>query len=228
MIDKPILITGAARSGTSLIAGIIHACGAFGGVLAKANKANQKGMFENSAIRNNVIKPFLHSIGADRMGQLPLPDRNIVRKCAAVQGTRIRRKILNILVQQGYDEKAVWFYKGAKMCLIWPLIHSAFPEAVWIVARRYDQDIIKSCLGTGFMRAYKTTEGWQKWVDEHKLCFAEMEQNYLNVTEIWSHEIINGEVQNLKAIVQQAGLQWNQEAVNAFIDPSLFMHNSGG
>ena len=44
-MKEPILITGCARSGTSMVAGIINMSGAFGGVMAGPNKNNQKGNF---------------------------------------------------------------------------------------------------------------------------------------------------------------------------------------
>jgi hypothetical protein len=56
-MKDPILITGAARSGTSMTAGVINICGAFGGVLSGPNKNNKKGMFENNRIRQDIAKP---------------------------------------------------------------------------------------------------------------------------------------------------------------------------
>ena len=61
-ISPPILLTGCARSGTSLTAGIVNLCGAFGGIMSGPNRNNAKGMFENSKIRNTIIKPYLQKI----------------------------------------------------------------------------------------------------------------------------------------------------------------------
>ena len=43
-IMEPILITGAARSGTSMSAGVVSLCGAWGGELSGPNVYNKKGM----------------------------------------------------------------------------------------------------------------------------------------------------------------------------------------
>ena len=59
----PILITGAARSGTSMTAGNIHKCGAWGGDMAGSTRYNRKGMFENTEIRNTMVKTIMKSIG---------------------------------------------------------------------------------------------------------------------------------------------------------------------
>jgi hypothetical protein len=67
----PILITGCARSGTSMTAGIVHICGAFGGRMSGPTPNNRKGMFENEEVRNQIVKPYLSSIGADPLGQKP-------------------------------------------------------------------------------------------------------------------------------------------------------------
>ena len=77
---EPILITGAARSGTSLCAGTTNICGAWGGSLSGPTKYNRKGMFENSEIRNAVVKPYLRRIGCDPMGQDPLPDIKSIKE----------------------------------------------------------------------------------------------------------------------------------------------------
>ena len=92
--NRPILVTGCARSGTSMTAGIIDLCEAWGGITSGPNRNNRKGMFENASIRNNLVKPFLANIGADPMGQSPLPD---VEKCKLMSVDAIiqwREKIL--------------------------------------------------------------------------------------------------------------------------------------
>ena len=46
-------------------------------------------------------------------------------------------KIAEIFFYSNYKGGS-WYYKGAKMCLIWPIWHKAFPEAEWIIVRRDD------------------------------------------------------------------------------------------
>ncbi len=146
----PILITGCARSGTSMVGGIINICGAFGGKLYGPTRYNQKGMFENSSIRENVDKTYLKSIHCDPKGQDPLPDTSslpIPRDW--------KQKVENIMLKEGY-KKGPWFYKGARNCLVWPVWHYAFPEAKWIIVRRRTVDIAESCINTAFMNKYGT------------------------------------------------------------------------
>ena len=73
-MKDPILVTGCARSGTSMAAGVINICGAYGGEMVGANRFNEKGMFENFEIRNNILKTYLKKLRVDKMGKYPLPN----------------------------------------------------------------------------------------------------------------------------------------------------------
>lgn len=218
----PIFITGCARSGTSLTAGIINLCGAFGGKMRPPNENNKKGMFENAAITNNIVKPFLKSIGADQMGQNPLPDPIKVRRKIISDGTNWAQNVLNVFKREGYKEDRPLFYKGAKMCLIWEMWHAAFPDARWIIVRRDKKKIVESCLRTSFMRAYKNEEGWSQWVDWHEKRFKEMIENKLNATEISSEKIVQGDFNEIKTIAIEVGLSYNEQEVKKFVSPELF------
>ena len=223
--NRPILITGCARSGTSMTAGIIDLCGAWGGIISGPNKNNRKGMFENAYIRNRFVKPFLESIGADPMGQGPLPN---IEKCKLVSVDAIikwRQKILAEICKQGYKGDQQWYYKGAKLCLIWPLWHRAFPKARWIVVRRESKDVVQSCLKTSFMRAYSTEDGWYKWVDCHKDRFLEMERAKLDIRYVWPQKMIDFDLMEAGIAIAELGLKWNQKEVEDFIEPAYW---SGG
>lgn len=180
---------------------------------------NKKGMFENTEIRNEIIKPYLISIGADPLGQFPLPRQQLV-----VSDDTLSIKVLNTLSTQGMSDNERWFYKGAKMTLIWKLWHSAFPQAQWLIVRRPDKEIIDSCLRTNFMKAYKDSSGWQKWVDYHKKCWTEMQNAGLNLREIWTDKIIAGDYSELKEVLIWLGFNYNSELlvkIKNFVDPKL-------
>jgi len=220
MID-PILITGAARSGTSMTAGIIHICGGFGGDTAGPNIHNQKGMFENLEIRNSITKPYLKSIGCDPLGQRPLPNSRQVFEVTQQQGEQWRKRIQSVIQYQGYKD-GIWYYKGAKMCLFWYMWHLAFPTAKWVIVRREADQIAESCLRTSFMRAYKTKEGWLDWVKVHEDRFRQMSKAGLEIMEVWPSKIIAGDQSEMKQMIKWLGLEWKQNLVNAFVDPALY------
>ena len=224
MLNEPILITGCARSGTSMTAGIINLCGAWGGEMSGPNKNNKRGMFENPVIRNQMVKPFFRSMKVDPMGQNPLPDIDVVKLVSADFIIGWRLKIQEVLASQGYkiDSSQIWFYKGAKMCLHWPVWHRAYPDAKWIIVRRKSSDIVRSCLKTGFMRAYRNEKGWLKWIDEHKERFLEMKDAGLNIRYIWPQRMIDRDLTEIQRVVGELGLVWNQKGVEKFIEPALW------
>ena len=218
---SPILITGAARSGTSMTAGIFNICGAWGGKLTGPTPYNRKGQFENVVIRNGLIKEILKNMGLDPMAQDPLPKTSDFQLFSTLAIENFRIAVLRIIRSQGYREGR-WFYKGAKMCLMWPLWHRAFPEAKWIVVRRKKEDIVNSCLRTSFMRAFHNAEGWGKWVDHHIECFLEMAAHGLDIDYIWPVNMIGRDLSEAKKIIECMGLTFDEEKILEFIEPALW------
>jgi len=205
-----ILITGAARSGTSLIAGIIDICGGQGGKVVGPGVGNTKGFFENKEIRNGIIKPYLRSIGADPKGQDPLPDFTNLKP---LPDLRIRvKRILGNLPEA--------YYKGAKICLLWPLWFQAFPDATYIIVRRPDEQILDSCNRTHFMNRRRD---WKDWLDHHKVCFDYMQSIMpARVITVWSNEVVDGNLEVIRIIVNNLWLEWNEYKVRSFIDKGIY------
>lgn len=214
---SPVLITGCARSGTSMVSGILNICGAFGGEMSGPTKYNRKGMFENARIRNEIVKPYLKEHGYDPLGQNPLPEP---MDGLPTMDPPLSEQVEQIMEDQGYEE-GVWFYKGAKMCLVWPLWNLAFPGAEWVIVRRKDEDIVNSCLHTTFMKAFHTPKGWQGWVDAHKRRFQEMHNAGLKITEIWPEKFVqSNDFHNMKHLVEKLRLVWNEKEIIDFIEPA--------
>jgi len=217
--QHPILITGIPRSGTSMIAAAINMCGAFGGGMSK------RGMFTNDEIREQVIKPYFKSIGADLSGQYPLP---VVTNIPV----RWKREIERIMIDEGYI-KGQWMYKDPKSSLIWQVWNYAFPNAKWIIVRRRTGDIIQSCLKTAFMEAFSyeniqkavevdtEQDGWLWWVHQYEKRFVEMIEAGLNCKVIWPERMICGDYQQMYETLEWLGLSWNKDVVN-LIDPLLW------
>jgi hypothetical protein len=220
---SPILVTGAARSGSGMIAGTFVKCGAFGGVMA-----NKRGMYENDHIRDKIVKPYLRKVGVDVEGQYPLLDSNsllIPRYWqACVEG---------VFLEQKFAFQKPWMYKDSRIALMWPIWHYAFPNAKWVLVRRRTGDIIESCTKTAYMKAFKNetirqkigveTEeaGWLWWVHEFEKRFIEMIEAGVNVKVIWPERMVHGDYQQLFETLDWLGLKWTPEIFN-FIDPLLW------
>jgi hypothetical protein len=219
---EPILITGAARSGTSLVAGVIHACGAWGGEMRGPNKYNQKGMFENIEIINTLIKPLLIRVGADPLCQKPLPVTSQFHSLPEEFFVNWREETIKIITRQGYDGSGPWFIKEPKITVIWYVWNKAFPSASWIIVRRNPEDIVTSCIKTSFMHAYKTRPGWMGWVAIHEKRFEEMHDAKLKIYQVWPQRAVDGDYTELQAVVNNLGLTWDFDKVKKFIAPSLW------
>lgn len=212
----PILITGCARSGTSLTAGIVDICGAFGGNLRPGGTPNPKGMFENNEIIQDIIKPYLISIGADRLGQHPLPKMGDIQPYPD-----LKEQIEDVIVQDGY-KNGPWYFKGAKVCLIWQIFHEAFPDAQWVIVRRDALSIARSCINTSFMKAYNTVDDWLCWVKIHEGRFIDMKVAGLNIKEVWPEEAIKGDLSWFRALIEDLELSWDQKKIEEFIEPEYW------
>lgn len=221
MRTDPIILTGCARSGTSLSAGIIHRHGIFGGNVLGATPHNQRGQYENRDIVNHVIKPRLRDLNCDPMGQFPLPTDSQDEPNA-----RFGPDVVSILRKQGL-KKQRWYFKGAKCCLIWRSWHHAFPNAQWIIVRREPREIADSCLRTTFMRAYNDTGGWLSWVKEHEHKFDAMKHAGLNLFEFWPGRLFNHDLNHAEDMMEWLGYNFQRQKVTDFLAPNLWSGQGG-
>jgi hypothetical protein len=224
--ESPILITGAARSGTSIIGAAINHCGAFLGETSK------RAMFENIRIKEEIVKPYFDRMGVDVRAQYPLPDLHSISI-----PTDWKQQVEQILTDEGY-KKGKWMYKGTGMGLVWPVWHYAFPNAKWIIVRRKTYDIIQSCLKTGYMNAFSDediqqkigvsneSDGWLWWVRQHEKRFVEMIQEGVNCKQIWPERMVDGNYEQLYEVLDWIGLP-KKEGLTNFINPLLWGRKKG-
>lgn len=220
MIEQsPILITGCARSGTSIVAKIVNLCGAFGGSMSK--------IYENITIQDGVVKTFLNGLKVDPLGQWPLPDVSNM-PIPSNWGNIIE----SVMIQQGY-QKGPWMLKDTKMNLMWPVWNYAYPNAKWIIVRRKTPEIIRSCMQTGFMNAFDcegcrqevgvstSEEGWLWWIHQQENRFVEMIQAGMDVKQIWPERMVRGDYEQIKDMIRWLGLIWRDDILS-IIDPMLW------
>ena len=213
MLD-PVIITGTARSRTSMTTQILELSGLFLGDVIQETKSNPQRQLENHHIIKQVQKPHLKQYGFDHKGQNPLPPV----KWHEPDPAR-RTMVLNIMKKQGLKPKMKWGFKDTKPCLDWRTWNDAFPNAYWIVTERKDQDVIQSCLRTTFMTKYKDESGWQIYIDEHKKRFKDMFNNLERIYKLNTDDVVKFKFDVLEKIIKDIGLNWDYDKVKAQIKP---------
>lgn len=211
-LRDPILVTGCPRSGNSMVAGIVYLCGAFGGNMAGSSKHTKKGSFQNVEIRNRMVRQYLSKISMDSRGQNPIPeDKDLVFP------ENFRMDTEMIVQYQGCGNE-LWFYKDICMTLMWPIWQKAFPSARWIIVRRNHDDIVNSCLKTGYMDAFNDKESWSRWVHEYEKRFEEMKRNRLNIFEVWPSKFLSGDLSEIVQAIKFVGLKWKDKRIKDFLE----------
>ena len=215
-MHPPIIITGCARSGTSLTCGVLAACGVQFGETIGATPANPKGQWENRAIISEIQKPYLNRVGVDPLGQYPLPDPK-----ALPRDSGRRERVLDIAAEQGIDTDKPWAFKDAKALLDWQVWAKAFPDAVWVVTHRPAGEIARSCLRTPFMRAYSTEAGWREWVGEHEMRIRAL-LAHCNGYRVHTPAIAAGNEDVIRPMVKRLGLKYQRKRIMDWIDQELW------
>ena len=208
-----VLITGCARSGTSMVAGVLQACGLDLGPedeLVGPTRWNPNGFKEHKKIRQKVLKPLLRELGADPRGQGRLPPRGAMVLPARV--AKLRRAV-NVRLNGGRG------YKDAKVLLVWRIFYRAFPAARWILVRRDPMGIVDSCIRCDFMTGRKYKAGWISWMQEHELRMADLKASGANVVEVWPDP---DEVESFKPAIKQAGVVWDEKAIRGALVPDAW------
>lgn len=205
-MKAPILITGIERSGSTIVAKVFQKCGIYTGECSD--------MMENLKVKH-LMDNYYRQVGADRNGQFPLPIFPI-----GVDDWQLR-----VLRLMNPPDK-LWMYKSFRIFQTWWLWDHAFPNAKWIVVRRRTNDIVKSCVKTGYMKAFKNptiqkvvglnseVEGWQWWVNEQNKTLNQMIDEVKNVKFVWPEKMANGDFSQIKEAIEWAGGTVNDEIPN--------------
>jgi hypothetical protein len=193
---------------------ILELSGLFLGDVIGGTTANPQGQKENRHIINNIQKAHFKKFNFDPMGQKPLPPARWYEP-----DPKRRERVLELMKAQGLKEGVLWGFKDSKATLDWRCWNKAFPNAVWIVTERKDEDVIKSCLRTSFMKKYKDAKGWQYWINEHKIRFNDMFKNIERIYKLNTDDVVNFKFDKLEQIIKEIGLTWNYEKTRAQIKP---------
>ncbi len=217
--DRPIFVVGAQRSGTSLVAGSLAACGAWtGDAVAKPDAHNPRGYFENTYLRIKVVRQILINEGCDPLGvrKIPAPDRPV-----AVPG--LREIVYKVVHVDGYDDNGPWLYKDPILTLFWPLFADAFPAARWVIVRRDEDQIVDSCLRTAFMNQHSDDPAfWRRFAGEYRRRLDGLAASGAAVCAVRSADLAAGRMDGFREVVERLGLAFREKELAAFIEPGIW------
>ena len=221
--DSPIFVLGLPRSGTSMVAGSLAACGVWTGTTIAPNDANPKGFFEHAVVREQVIKPMLSSMGCDPLGVRVLPTESMLNQKVPNLQSRIKK----IVRDDGYKGPNKWLYKDAKLTLLWPIFANAFPNARWVIVRREQEQFIDSCLRTSFMKQHSMErEYWAALFEEYTKRLRALKSTERRTYVIDAMKIAQGELSTFEKLCVVLGLRFNEPAVEQFVSRDLFNRTS--
>ena len=205
--NRPILITGAERSGTSLIARICSIAGVFPG--------DANNMFENIKI-TEASRIYIR----DEAMAIPYPKFESLH-------IGWNEKISSILKEEGFDkEDKLWLFKSSLLTQMWETWNYAYPDAKWIIVRRKTADIINSCLKTNYMSLFKSVENrfmvgavteeeaWLWWIHQYEEAWVKMIEKGVNVKMVWPERMVTGDYHQIYEMLEWLGLEWSLRIPN--------------
>lgn len=199
-----ILITGCPRSGTSMVCGALEACGLrFGKGVCGATPYNRKGQYEHVELRTKHVKNVLEAAGYDPKGVRELPPIDEEFPGA------------DIPVRFPPDTDAL---KDPKLALIWRAWDRAHPGATWIVVRRDPAQVARSMSQIPWFRR---SQIW-RLIAYYCARLDDIMRRVQFAVEVDSNAVIRGDLVSLQTAASACGLDWNQKAVDQWLDRSLW------
>ena len=193
--DNPLLIIASPpRSGSSLTTCILQEMGVFLGVTKIGDRWNRCGYFENVKV-SALLTAYLRRNDIQNLGKKFQPVN-----LDAID-VSMHREINNIFLQQGYSTgpRAI---KDPKVCLCWKVLHTNFPNAIWLMLNRDKANVLRSYKHTPFMDSCDTLQEWEEYLDkfETNMNAARKEVTYYDVC---TDGILKGDLSQLHEVIKR-------------------------
>jgi len=206
MNQQPIIVTEIPRSGAQMVSQVLQTSGALCDEAAI------------SKIRETVVRPFLKGLDADLYGINTFPKLAECTRIACVVADSWRRQVEGIIATDG-----PWIYRGSDALMLWPVWKAAFPTARWVVCRRDDHGIVRSCIHTKYIHGpERDQQFWPTWLDKYKSCISSLNATCIEVFEIWPGRFINGHFDSIEQLVHNLDLAWDGVKVQDALVPVLW------
>ena len=135
-----LVVLGMHRSGTSVVTGVLHLCGAWAGEdgeLTASNIENPLGFWERRDIRK-TCDDLLHSAGADWWKVARFSPESIPHAVFSEQSRRFQAAVSEL------QEHGLWVVKEPRLCLLLPALHEYLNDAVCVHVFRNPLEVARS------------------------------------------------------------------------------------
>jgi len=200
-VEQLILILGQPRSGSSMTAGIFAAHDVWTGQTRPGTQYNEKGFFENMAIKKLIHK---------RVGELS------VMAELATHDDQLAEDIQHIRNRDGY-KGGPWLWKGSPM--YWQLFMSMYPKMV--VCHRSDEQIFKSCRASPAIFGKNMTDNELHWSIAVQREIMDMAVKECGAPRVFTEKVVTGDFRSIKSALIYCGLDYDEKIVEEFVDGSL-------
>lgn len=203
--ERPLLIAGCPRSGTSLTALAFQACGIWAGAVTSLG--------ENSRIKNEVLKPALRAGGMDDIAVRSFAD-------VTANPAAIRKGVRGVLEREGWDG-GPWLFKDVKLVFCWRSWADAFPLAQWVTVWRDPEAILESFGRWGLARGLAAYFDGRRIIREHHERAAQ-----IPATKLYPDRLLNGPAcyydRDYAHVAELMGVDWAWAAVADVVDPHRY------
>lgn len=222
VMDPPIIIAGMYRGGTSLTTAAFALSGAWTGYTMPGNKFNPKGYFENEAFKS-LIHLMIEISGYNDSDDLPPENLPALRPVS-----RLHHILETLMLAEGYNG-GPWVIKNPKVPFFWQYFDQIFPKAKWILVRRNLDKVAESMgrvnvLSVPMKYGQLNQEDLRKVARGYDLRLDAVKRGIPSdrLRELNSEDVASEDFSKLRDIVEWAGLEFNEEAVSDFVEPSYF------
>jgi hypothetical protein len=219
MIDRPVLVASAPRSGSSITARIVSSLGYFAGVTKPADEHNPTGYIENRAVESLVIR-FLRQHDEYNLGQRFQPF-GLDRRCPT-----FRERVLQEFKVQGKGE-APFVYKDTKTPLVWPVWDRHFPRAQWVLVQRSRAATLASIRRAPFMTHYDDRAKWERYLDRYDRLLLHIASDVPRTHTVNADRLLDGEGDEVAALLSFLGCPDQTDEARSLISPQTVASTHG-
>lgn len=208
MLPDPIFVTGCPRSGSSMVAATLAACGAFVGKVGNPRNP-RRCSFENHAVNDNLRRQ-VRRMGYDPKVHTIFPPSHQVPRMPWLQEWLVRE-----FQYQGHKGER-WLVKHALLAVFWSEYQRSFPNARWVIVRRDVGSLVQSCMATRYMDTFTDPSKWLQWVEWYQSRLNLVCSNTIHI-QVWPTKMLHGQLDEIQKVVAFCGLPWNEAVVRQLI-----------